>query len=278
MDAILWLCHMGVDKDRIFWIMPRDSWILVRDKLQGWQDGTASLLEARELFDDKVTTMHELFQNGEKLGLWTRLDPTVEPAKYKCATASLNEISELRSIKNVVRMGRVRRLDMDRVTFAEGSLQTGVNTLYVDCSTDGLAPRPTVPVFHNDRISLQSIKQCQQVFSAAAIAHVEIRNDDHTDAQKNALCKPVPHPDSVSEAAENFLITLQNKIAQRSDSEMRRWLNRCRLNLDNAIFPGFLKLFLFLIKSWRKVPSMMNFDQRQLTLLQRVNSASASKL
>ena len=41
---------------------------------------------------------------------------------------------------------------------------------YVDCSADGLERRPVVPIFATDRITLQSVRTCQQVFSAAFIA------------------------------------------------------------------------------------------------------------
>ena len=41
------------------------------------------------------------------------------------------------------------------------------------CTADGLAKREVVPVFGGDRITLQSLFMCQQVFSAAVIAHVE---------------------------------------------------------------------------------------------------------
>ena len=43
-----------------------------------------------------------------------------------------------------------------------------------------------MPVFAEDRITLQSVRTCQQVFSAAFIGHVEAAYDD--EAHKNELC------------------------------------------------------------------------------------------
>ena len=47
--------------------------------------------------------------------------------------------------------------------------------LYIDCTSNGLGKRPAVPIFNGPRICLQSINQCQQVYSAAAIGAIEAR-------------------------------------------------------------------------------------------------------
>jgi len=85
------------------------------------------------------------------------------------------------------------RIDSDAVVLEHGALPADAGTLHVDCTANGLAARPVVPVFDGDRITLQSLFMCQQVFSAALIGYVESRPLD--DAAKNALCQVVPHPE-----------------------------------------------------------------------------------
>lgn len=53
----------------------------------------------------------------------------------------------------------------------DGAIPTTPNTVHIDCTADGLERRPQVqPVFTDGRITLQSVRTCQQVFSAALIA------------------------------------------------------------------------------------------------------------
>merc|ERR1719401_428594 len=159
MDAVLWLDHMGVTSDRITWIMPRDSWIIVRDYFQQLQDGDANPLDYVEAMLDK-TTISGVFESLRQIGFLQRFDPAITPTKYKCATASLAELQVLRSIRHIVRLGRVQRVEQRRVILQHGSLDTHNNTLFVDCSTDGLSPQPCIPIWKGDRITLQSLSQC----------------------------------------------------------------------------------------------------------------------
>jgi hypothetical protein len=93
-----------------------------------------------------------------------------------------------------VRLGRVRRVEESAIVLDAGTIPTSQGTLHIDCSADGLEKLPALSVFDDQRIMLQSARTCQQVFSAAFIAHVEAAYSD--DAVKNDLCVPIPHPDS----------------------------------------------------------------------------------
>jgi hypothetical protein len=55
--------------------------------------------------------------------------------------------------------------------------------LYVDCTSNGLGKRPSVPIFNGKKICLQAISQCQQVYSAAALGAVEARFSDNDEVQ-----------------------------------------------------------------------------------------------
>lgn len=62
--------------------------------------------------------------------------------------------------------------------------------MFVNCSSDGLGSRDTATVFDGQTITLQTVRTCQPVFSAAVIAHAEAAYDN--DALKNSYCLPVP--------------------------------------------------------------------------------------
>jgi hypothetical protein len=100
--------------------------------------------------------------------------------------------------------------------------------VHVDCSADGLAKRPIVPVFDSDRITLQTVRTCQQVFSAAFIAHIEAAYDepDH----KNELCAVVPHPDTHLDWLRVTLANTLNGIRWRQDPDLAAWLASARLD------------------------------------------------
>ena len=54
-------------------------------------------------------------------------------------------------------------------------IPTNTNNLHVDCTSNGLGKRPVVPIFNGKDICMQSVYECQQVFSAAIIGAVEAR-------------------------------------------------------------------------------------------------------
>ncbi|MCZ6504342.1 MAG: hypothetical protein O6945_17735 [Gammaproteobacteria bacterium] len=110
----------------------------------------------------------------------------------------------------------------------EGSIATSPTTLHVDCSADGLERRPIEPIFANQKITLQSVRTCQQVFSAAFIGHVEASYDD--DAIKNELCTPLPHPDTDIDFLRTSLTNTLNGARWAQDEDLQSWLQKARLD------------------------------------------------
>lgn len=95
-----------------------------------------------------------------------------------------------------------------------------------------------MPVFDGDRITLQSVRGCQQVFSSAFIAHIEAAYGD--DESRNAFCEPVPHPDG---PIDWLRITLSDNRAQLrwlQDSALTEWLESSRLNAVRGLFAALL--------------------------------------
>jgi hypothetical protein len=147
---------------------------------------------------------------------------------FRCATVTESEIEALRSIRNVVRLGRVQRVEAGRLLLDDGTHEVTPGALFVDCTADGLERRPKTPVFDGANITLQSVRTCQQVFSAAFIAHVEATESD--EARKNILCTPVPHPDTDVDMARNLLADLVNNAAWSEDAGLMDWLKHARLD------------------------------------------------
>jgi hypothetical protein len=231
MDACLWLLAQGVDPGALTWIMPRDSWVHDRAMAQPGPLFAAAIADvfARQgqaIID--ATSLGDLFDRLEACGYILRFDQTVRPTMYRCATVSQAEFAALKSIRDVVRLGRVKRIEADAIHLAHGVAPAGKDTLYVDCTADGLARRPTAPVFDGPHITLQSVRPCQQVFSAAFIAHVEAAYAD--DPVKNDLCVPTPHPDRDVDLLENMIAHGRNAVRWNEDPALEAWLSGSRLD------------------------------------------------
>ena len=235
MDACLWLLSTGVPPDDITWIMPRDAWLLDRANIQPGLEsfdstvgGFAKSTEAAAL----ATSIDDLFDRLEASGQLLRLDVHVRPTMYRCATVSLAELEQLRRIDNVVRFGRVRSIGPQEIVLEHGSLATSPDVLHIDCAADGLARRPAAPVFDGDRITLQSLRTCQPVFSAALAGHVEAR---YSEGEKTELCTAIPHPDSDIDWLRITLANTLNTARWNGDPELAAWLRGSRLDVFSHV-------------------------------------------
>ena len=199
MDACLWMLDRGIDAGSITWIRPRDSWCLNRRNIQPGDEFVGSSLGgfvSQFEIAAEAETVDDLFSGLEAAGQLLRLDTNVRPTMYRCATVTESEIETLRTITDVVRLGRVERIDADQIVLTDGVVPTGPNVIHIDCTADGLEQRPVVPVFDGNAITLQAVRTCQQVFSAAFIAHVEAAYSDET--TKNELATVIPTPTPIS--------------------------------------------------------------------------------
>ncbi len=231
MDACLWLLANGVEPGAITWIMPRDSWLLDRANIQPHALFARSLMAGAAQMEAiaGAASIDDLFARASAAGVLLRLDERVKPTMYRCATVTQAELAQLRRIRNVVRRGRVKRIAVNEIVLAQGSLPTAPDMLFVDCSADGLEKRPVVPVFDGRSITLQTVRSCQQVFSAAFVGHVEAAGGD--DAHKNALCRVVPHPNEALDFLRGTLANALNDLRWSQDASVSAWLAGARLNL-----------------------------------------------
>jgi hypothetical protein len=133
----------------------------------------------------------------------------------------------------------VHRIEPGTMTLSGGTFDVDGPALYIDCSADGLERRSGVPVFGDDRITLQSVRGCQQVFSAGLIAHVEVGYDD--DSTKNSLCVPVPHPNTDLHWLDVTLAENRNEISWTERPELMDWLATSRLNVLRSLYAPMLE-------------------------------------
>jgi len=236
-DTCLWLLRNGIQPERLTWIVPRDAWLMDRANVQPgpqfldrFQAGFVARLTAIEA----ATSIEDLFDRLETCGNLLRLDSSVRPSMYRCATVSQAELQQLRRISDIVRMGHVERIEPGKVALGDGAISADSSTLYIDCSADGLERRRPATVFDGDRITLQSLRGCQQVFSAALIAHVEAAYPD--DATRNDLCAPVPHPSTDTDWLTTTMAEHRNQIRWLEEPELMEWICAARLDLMRHMY------------------------------------------
>lgn len=230
-DACLWLLDQGVAPSRIRWVMPRDAWLQDRANFQpGLENFERNMGHQLDQFSAiiEATSPADLFARLEAKGVLLRLDPKVEPSTYRCGTVSRDELGLLRTITDVVRLGRVRAIEPTRIVLDQGALEADPDTLYIDCSASAIQPPPQLPVFDGERINLFMVRFCQPLFSAALIAFVESHVEGN-DA-RNALCAAVPSPERPHDWMRMWAVSLLNASRWREHPALRAWLATCRLN------------------------------------------------
>jgi hypothetical protein len=222
-DAILFLLDQGVSPDRIQWIVSNDAWLWDRATIQ---PGVAleMLVSLVQSIAD-ATDIDGVFSQLERQGILCRIDTRSLPAKWRCATVDRRELAELRRVDDVIRMGRVQRVGRSEIRLDGGTISVVEDSLFIDCSTNGLAKVDPQPLFSAGRVTLQSVFMCQQTFSAALIAHLTLL--DVSDEQRNRICKAVPHPELKQDLPGCLLTSAQNMI--NCNLRLPLWLRRSRL-------------------------------------------------
>ena len=232
MDACLWLLQGGVSPEDIRWIMPNDAWFMDRANVQPGEENLGRFFGSfADQFEciAEAESLPDLFDRLEACGQLVRLDPRVRPTKYRCATVSQAELRELRRIRQVIRMGRVRRIEPGRVLLEQGAIDGLPGELFIDCSACAIPARPGMPVFAGDEaIHLQLVRTCAPAFSAAMIAAVECRVEGHV--EQNALCRPIPLPSEDVSWLSMWALSLANRQRWAKHPKLMEWLAESRLD------------------------------------------------
>ena len=231
MDACLWLLDQGVAPDSMRWIMPRDAWWMDRGRVQFtdayFEASIANVASQMEALG-QAATIDELFVGLEACGALLRLDKSIKPSMFHGATISVPEIEQLRRIKDIVRLGRVERIEPTQVVLQHGTIPADPAHLYVDCTASGFAIRPRKPVFEAGAITLQMLKSFQPSLSAALTGYVEAKYAD--DKTKNDMCKVVPTPKHATDWLPMMAVSMANQQRWSADPALMGWLMKSRLD------------------------------------------------
>lgn len=147
---------------------------------------------------------------------------------YKCATVTRGELELLRTVRHVVRLGRVLRLDDDALVLQHGRIPTGPSSLHVDCTATGTPATSPRPVFEAGRIVVQPVRSCSPSLNAAVIGHLEATRAD--DDAKNRLTPVNPYPTVPLDWVRGLLVSMEAAHAWGADPELASWLEASRLN------------------------------------------------
>lgn len=234
-DACTWLLDSDVAPDQIRWVRPRDAWFLDRAAFQPLEQ-VGGIIEGLSLDAEaaaQATSLEELFDRLEASGRLSRIDPSQPATMYRGTMLSARELGAVRQITDVVRLGRVRRVEADRIVLEHGEVATSADVLHVDCTALGLRDAPATPIFQPDRIVLQQVRQNSPCFNAALVGFVEAHWDD--DRDKNRLCPPNPFVRSVEDWPRLMGVTWAAEYRWLSEPELRDWVAASRLNLLRAL-------------------------------------------
>ena len=231
MDTVIWLLGNGVDPDNITWIMPRDYWWMNRAAYQPGDEFFARLVESLANNVEALAgggPVDEVFARLEAFEEVRRIDRSVKPTGFHGGFVSGSEMDQLRRVRNVVRRGRVTRIDPDQIVLECGAIPTSRDFLHIDCSATGIPALPARPVFDGDRITLQWVRMFQPTFSWSLIGHVE--TTDRTAEDKNRICTPIAPPDQPKDWVRMMATELSNQLVWSKNADIRDW--QCRSRLD----------------------------------------------
>ena len=230
-DACLWLLENNVNSDNITWIVSRDAWFLDRKNTQPadefFENSMGSIANQLEAIP-KAKSIPNLFEKLEEVGVLLRLDKTVTPKMFHGATVSQLELTALRKIKNIVRLGRVKRIEKDQIILDKGTIATSSNHIHVDCSASAITEYDIRPIFENGQITPQTVRSYQPVFSASIIAYVEANYTD--DKTKNEICQVVMIPNHDTDWIRMLSTQLLNQFNWSKDKSLRNWVTGNRLD------------------------------------------------
>lgn len=234
-DACVWLLDNGIDPDRIRWIRPRDAWFYNRSHFQPLEQ-VGAIMEGIALDAEagaQAANVDEAFEQLEAAGRFLRIDPSRPATMYRGTMLSAGELKTVRQIENVVRHGRVQRIEADRILLERGEIPTGPEVVHVDCTALGLNNAPAMAIFQPSRIVLQQVRYLSPCFNAALIGFTEAHRDD--DVQKNRLCPTHAYPTSPQDWPRMMCGTWKAEGRWLSEPDISAWIAESRLNLMRGL-------------------------------------------
>lgn len=233
MDAIIWLQELGYPSESISWVVPRDVWMWNRKFTQPGMEFFESTIggqaKAFEVYAH-ANSAKDIAEGLEQAGIWMRLDQDVLPEVFHAPTVTETEADLLRNVANIIRLGRVNRVEADKMILQNGEIATAPNTLYVDCTASAGENNvgDKTPVFRDGEINIQMVRQIQPCFSAAIIAFIEANFE--SEDEKINLARPTPMFDTVEDYVSVLADGMMNQYFWSQTPAISEWMSSCRLN------------------------------------------------
>jgi hypothetical protein len=241
MDTVVWLLNTGAPAHSIRWVMPRDSWLVNRVTTQPapefFKEAIGGQADQMEAFANATSTQ-DLFLRLEACGALMRIHRDRVPTMFHLATLTPAEAELLRSIEQVIRLGRVKAIETDHMVLEQGQVPLPSDTLCIDCTASAVdvQGRQPQPIFQGDKLILQLVRLPLPTFSSALIAYVEAHYEG--DSAKNRLCAPVPFPYTLDDYARSMSINMWNQAQWGQDKDLRLWIRQSRLDGFGKLMAG----------------------------------------
>mmetsp|Transcript_8464 Transcript_8464/g.10702 ORF Transcript_8464/g.10702 Transcript_8464/m.10702 type:complete len:367 (-) Transcript_8464:166-1266(-) len=261
-DAIVHLLQNNIDPDCISWIISRDVWYIIRDKNFPTSDidcqsGVYYKWITKSLLDPffKADSIIDYYVNMEKHGSFARLDPNLPyPKVFKGPTIDTDELKMIRSISNVVRLGRVTSITNEEVVLQAGRIPfSSEDTLVVDCMAFDFYGYHDIgrdfKIFRSNSIHLGPPTH---VFNPSLTSSIlgYLESKFHDDDAKNRFCYfPYRKYDQEEDCFEYFVQSLHSQ--QKTMQELAKYkpavnfILNCRTNHESPVHHGGLLKFLW---------------------------------
>ena len=234
-DACIWLLDNGVEPDRIRWIRPRDAWFHDRSHFQPLEQ-VGAIMEGFALDAEAgahAANVDDLFERLEASGRLVRIDPAWPATMYRGTMLSRRELDAVRQIADVVRLGRVRRIEADRIVLEHGEIRNRHRCPAHRLHGTGPEQRPC----HADLPA----RPDRAPAGPAPLAFIQRsphrlrRGPPGDDADKNRLCPPNPYPSSIEDWPRMMSRTWRTEARWLSEPDVSAWVAASRLNLMRAL-------------------------------------------
>ena len=231
MDVGVWLINMGVDASAISWVRPRETWMINRTSTQpgakfagsavGWQ-----LEQMRSAAT--ATSGDDIFLHLEKYGHTLRIDRDILPTKFHFPTISQAEVDLLRSIKRVLKIGRISHIEPGTLHGVDGDAKVPEHALFIDCTATAAVRKAVSPIWDGGTITPQLLQVPLVSLSASVAGFIEATFE--TDEEKNALAVPGPMTDTPGHYPQALLTNAINRMLWSQSPPIMEFLKTARLD------------------------------------------------
>ena len=100
--------------------------------------------------------------------------------------------------------------------------------MHIDCTASAITNLDVRPVFEGNKITLQTVRAYQPVFSAAFIAHIDLTYESLE--KKNQLTRVVPLPNHTTDWMTMTYKNMMNQYFWSKEPGLKQWLLHNRLD------------------------------------------------